>query len=245
AALALESARLFQETRQTLAEMDALYRASRAISTAGTPDEVLHAFVEHVVPPEIGRCVLAILDPQSPPDNLMVDVIAAWDRGKERSPSLGRRWSVAQIPFIARRATEPVVIPDVATYPDVDEVSRYVFLNVLGVRAVLAIPLMAGGQLLGWLMVESLSGPYTFTDREIRLYRTLADQAAVALERMRLFEETRRRAEWERTRAEIASRVRASTDIETILRTAVRELGRAFRAAEGVIQLHGSDHRGS
>ena len=244
AALALESARLFQETRRTLAEMETLFQASRAISTASTPDEVLRAIVDYVVPPQIDRCVLAILDPQSPPDDLVLDVVAAWDRGKERSPSLGNRWHISQIPFIARRPSEPVVISDVATYPDADEVSRHVFLNVLGVRAVLGIPLMAGERLLGWLMVESLSGPYPFTDREVRLYRTLADQAAVALERMRLFEETRRRAEWERIRAEVSARVRASTDMETILRTAVRELGRAFRAAEGVIQLHGGDGQG-
>jgi GAF domain-containing protein len=244
AALALESARLFQETRHTLAEMEALYQASRAISTASTPDEVLHAFVDHVIPPQIGRCVLALIDPESPPEEPVVEVVAAWDRGLERSPSLGRRWSTAQIPFIARRATEPVIIADVDAYPDADEISRYVFRHVLGVRAVLSIPLMIGQRLLGWLMVESLSEPYEFGEREVRLYRTLADQAALALERMRLFEETRRRAEWERIRAEVSARVRASTDMETILRTAVRELGRAFRAAEGVIQLHGGDGHG-
>ena len=244
AALALESARLFQETRRTLAEMEALFGASRAISTASTPDEVLRAFVDYVVPPQIGRCVLAMIDPESPPEEPVVEVVAAWDRGRERSPSLGRRWTTTQIPFIARRSTEPVMIPDIDTYPDADEISRYVFRHVLGVRAVLSIPLMVGQRLLGWLMVESLSGPYEFSEREVRLYRTLADQAALALERMRLFEETRRRAEWERIRAEVSARVRASTDVETILRTAVRELGRAFRAAEGVIQLHGGDGRG-
>jgi len=195
AALALESARLFQETRHTLAEMEALYQASRAISTATTPDEVLHAFVDHVIPPQIGRCVLALIDPESPPEEPVVEVVAAWDRGLERSPSLGRRWSTAQIPFIARRATEPVIIADVDAYPDADEISRYVFRHVLGVRAVLSIPLMIGQRLLGWLMVESLSEPCEFSEREVRLYRTLADQAALALERMRLFEETRRRAE--------------------------------------------------
>ncbi len=244
AALALESARLFQETRRTLAEMETLYRASEAISKAVSPDEVLRAFVDYVIPSRIERCVLALLDPESPPEEMAVDVVAAWDRGKERSPSLGRRWSIAQIPFIARQSTEPVAISDMATYPDADEVSRHVFMNILGVRAVLGIPLITGGRLLGWLMVESLTGPYEFSEREVRLYRTLADQAAVALERMRLFEETRRRAEWERIRAEVAARVRASTDMETILRTAVRELGRAFRAAEGMIQLYRGDGQG-
>lgn len=241
AAMALESARLFQQTQQTLREMEALYRASQAINAASTPDEVLRAFVDYVVPPQIDRCLLALLDPGSPPGEWTVDLVAAWDRGKEGSPALGYRWRADQIPLIARHLTEPLVIPDIATHPDVDEISRHVFLDVLGVHAMLGIPLMVGERFLGRLILESLSGPYPFTDREVRLYRTLADQAALALERMRLFEETRRRAEWERIRAEVSARVRASTDIETILRTAVRELGRAFRAAEGVIQLHGGD----
>ncbi|MBC7225978.1 MAG: GAF domain-containing protein [Thermoflexales bacterium] len=243
AALALESARLFQETRQTLSEMEALYQASRVISTAGSPDEILHAFVDHVIPAQVDRCILALLDPESS-EEPTIELVAAWDRGKERSPVVGRRWGVAQIPFLSRLTTDPVVVSDVANDPKVDDASRYVALNILGIRAFLAVPLMAGQRLLGWLLVESLSGPYPFTDREIRLYRTLADQAAVALERMRLFEETRRRAEWERIRAEVAARVRASTDMETILRTAVREMGRALRASEGIIQLGGGDGHG-
>ncbi len=243
AALALESARLFQQTQRTLREMETLYRASQAISAAQTPDEVLRAFVDHVIPSQINRCVVALFDPSSLPETPVVEVVAAWEQGVERSPSLGRRWSAAQIPFIAQMVREPVAISDVETYPDVDETSRYIFRHVLGVRAVLSIPLLIGEQLRGWLMVESLREPYEFTEQEIRLYRTLADQAAQALERMRLFEETQRRAEWERVRAEIAARVRASTDIDTILRTAVRELGRAFRATEGTIQLHTGDGR--
>jgi GAF domain-containing protein len=243
AALALESARLFQQTQRTLQEMETLYRATQAINAAGTPDEVLRAFTDHVVPPQIGRCVLALLDPHSPPDEPNVEIVAAWERGVERSPSLGRRWSVHQIPFIARNSSRPMAISNLETYPDIDEVSRHAFQKVLGVQALLSIPLMIGSRLLGWLLGESLTGPYEFQEEEIRLYRTLADQAAQALERMRLFEETQRRAEWERLRAEVSARVRASTDVDTILRTAVRELGRAFRATEGVIQLHGGDGR--
>ncbi len=243
AALALESARLFQQTQRTLQEVETLYRASQAISSASTPEAVLRAFVDYVIPPQIERCVFALLDPNSPPDSPTVEVVAAWEAGVKISPSLGRRWSAAQIPFIARMVREPVAIPDVETYPYVDETSRYVFRHILGVRAVLSIPLLIGERLLGWLMLESLSAPYEFTEREIRLYRTLADQAALALERMRLFEETQRRAEWERIRAEVSARVRASADIDTVLRTAVRELGRALRATEGVIQLHTGDGR--
>ncbi|MFN3762421.1 MAG: GAF domain-containing protein, partial [Anaerolineae bacterium] len=243
AALALESARLFQETRRTLAEMEALYRASQAISTATTPDEVLRAFVDHIVSPVIDRCTLGMLDFQSSPDDPIIRVVAAWERGKDRSSIVGSCGLLSQVPLIAEHKAETLVIPDVETFP-MDEVSREELLHVWGVRAMVCVPLIVGGRVLGRLAAQSLSGPYFFSDREVRLYRTLTDQAAVALERMRLFEETRRRAEWERIRAEVSARVRASTDMETILRTAVRELGRAFRAAEGIIQLHGGDGDG-
>jgi GAF domain-containing protein len=188
--------------------------------------------------------VLALIDPESPPEEPVVEIVAAWEPGVERPAVLGNRWSPQQIPLIASMPTDLLIIPDVRFSTIMDDISRHIFLNVLGIRAVAIIPLATRQRFLGWLLVESLSEPCEFSEREVRLYRTLADQAALALERMRLFEETRRRAEWERIRAEVSARVRASTDMETILRTAVRELGRAFRAAEGVIQLHGGDGHG-
>ncbi len=241
AALALESARLFRETQRALRETEVLYRAIQGINMARTPGEILDAFVENVVPPQMGRCVLALLDPSTPRDNPVVEIVAAWEPGVERPAVLGNRWSISQIPLIAQMPREPLFVSDTATSPVLDALSRHVFREMLGIQAFAAIPLVTSERHLGWLLVESLVGPYEFSETEKRLYSLLGGQIALALERMRLFEETRRRAEWERIRAEVSARVRISTDIDTILRTAVRELGRAFRAAEGVIQLHSGD----
>jgi GAF domain-containing protein len=111
----------------------------------------------------------------------------------------------------------------------------------LGIRAVAAIPLVAGERPVGLLLIQSTDEPYEFSEREIRLYRTLADQAAVALEGMRLLEETRHRAERERLTAEISSRVWSSADVDTILRTAVSELGRSLQASQAWIELDSGD----
>ncbi|MGQ9468094.1 MAG: GAF domain-containing protein, partial [Anaerolineae bacterium] len=241
AVLALESARLFQQTQRMLREMEVLYRASGAISVANTPDQVLQAFTNHLIPPPIDRCVLALIDPSSPPDNPVVEIVAAWERGVDRPAVLGNRWSARQIPIIGQMPAEPVFISDVISSSYLDDLSRHILSNVLNIHAMALIPLLSGERHLGWFLAESLTEPYEFSPSERRMYSLLAAQAATAIERMRLFDETRRRAEWERIRAEVSARVRASTDIETILRTAVRELGRAFRAAEGVIQIHGGD----
>ncbi len=79
---------------------------------------------------------------------------------------------------------------------------------------------------------------------EVALAEGVAERAALALENVRLLEETQRRAAHERLAADISARVRASTDVDTILQTAIRELGRALRASDGLIRLEASPETG-
>ncbi|MDY6875754.1 MAG: GAF domain-containing protein [Chloroflexota bacterium] len=224
----VQNARLFEQVQATLAETDALYRASRDIVVARTSDDVLRAFTGHIVAPELGRCILALIDPTSPPEEPVVEVKAAWEPGGARPAILGDRWAVSQIPLIAGMAAEPVVISDVATLPEMDEVSRHVFLNVLDIKAAAIIPLFAGGRRLGWLLVESLEGPYDFGEREVRLYRALAGQAAMALERIRLLEETERRATQLAAAAEVARDATAILDVDQLLHETVYLISEQF-----------------
>ncbi len=59
----------------------------------------------------------------------------------------------------------------------------------------------------------------------------VADQAALSLENARLLDETERSAQRERAINEINSRVRQTIDLDSILKTAVNELGQALGAA--------------
>ncbi|RMF34944.1 MAG: GAF domain-containing protein, partial [Chloroflexi bacterium] len=92
AAVAVENARLFLKTQEALAETEVLYRASRAIAVAQTPDDVLRAFTAHIVAPEIGRCVLALIDPTGPAEDPEVEIVAVWRPDVENPPELGNRW---------------------------------------------------------------------------------------------------------------------------------------------------------
>jgi len=63
---------------------------------------------------------------------------------------------------------------------------------------------------------------------------------------LRLLDETQRRATRERLTARIAAQVRSSTEVDTILRTAIQELGQGLRASDGLIRLgvgEGADSR--
>ncbi len=111
--------------------------------------------------------------------------------------------------------------------------------------AALVVPISLRDEIIGVLGLQEMKDGRRWTDDEIALIEAVADQMALAIENARLLDETRRRAERERLAADITTRVRASTNVDTILRTAIRELGRALRAADGLIQLGGDDNAGS
>jgi GAF domain-containing protein len=65
----------------------------------------------------------------------------------------------------------------------------------------------------------------------------VTSQVALALENARLFEEAQRRASREELTSAITARIRASLDIDTVLKTAVQEMRQALGLPEVVIRL--------
>jgi GAF domain-containing protein len=75
------------------------------------------------------------------------------------------------------------------------------------------------------------------SDDEVQMLSAFMDQAAVALENVRLFDQVQRRAQREHRIYEIANRLRRSPDISTILQTAVDELGQALQVDRAMVRL--------
>ena len=57
------------------------------------------------------------------------------------------------------------------------------------IRTVLGVPILKGDDLLGVMMIYHLQGVRPFTNKQIALVETFADQAAIAIENVRLFRE--------------------------------------------------------
>ncbi|HIE38110.1 MAG TPA: GAF domain-containing protein, partial [Anaerolineae bacterium] len=246
ASLALENARLFQETQRALREAEALYRASRAFGTATSLQEIVRGAAEVAAVLGFSACSLTL--------------VTAAD--EERVPTQGDIHSVliAEEEFIPIPSMADFTIVDrtaarialrdpgfILIYPDAEDPQAAIpdevreTMRNMGMRGMVTVGLEARGRPLGFLTFSSTDPVVDFLEERAHRVRTVADQVAIAVESRRLFEQTRRRAERERLRAEIASRVRASTEVDTILRTAIRELGRALRASDGLIRLGAGD----
>jgi len=96
------------------------------------------------------------------------------------------------------------------------------------------VPLALRDQVIGQLQLVSAS---EWTPEQKSLVEAIVMQAALALENARLVEESQSIAAKEKLANEIISKVWASTSMEGILQTAVRELGRSLEAAEVEIEI--------
>jgi PAS domain S-box-containing protein len=125
-------------------------------------------------------------------------------------------------------------VPDVLSDPlyqakDAARTSKY--------RAGLAIPMIREGDVIGAIFVARQQ-PGHFTDAQVQLLKTFADQAVIAIENARLFEELRdRQAELARSVDELTATgdvlkiiSRSSVELETVLVTLVETVMRLCRA---------------
>src|SRR5581483_5998233 len=123
-------------------------------------------------------------------------------RGVPETNAIGMRWKIAEWPvwwermqrgqsFIIRDVLDPDD-PDARTYRRALGVHRREEAFVY-VRNWAAVPLIARDRVIGMLSF-SRNTPGYFNATHTQLARAVADQAAIAIENARLFEETQRRA---------------------------------------------------
>jgi signal transduction histidine kinase len=126
----------------------------------------------------------------------------------------------------ARAALErrTVHVPDVLA----DAEYTYRAKGIEKIRTVLAVPILKGDDLLGVLTIYHLDEVRLFTDKQIALVETFADQAAIAIDNVRLLDELRHRTDELgrsvgelRALGEVSQAVNSTLDLETVLSTIV------------------------
>jgi GAF domain-containing protein len=216
AAVAIENARLFEAQRRRLRELALLQESGVGLSATLDPTELLAAVVRSAVQLfEVRASAITLVpDPSNPRMSTASLFCEARDGGLEVRP-----YSAVDQPELTQEIIlggDPVVVPDATADPRLspDLVAR-------GLRSLAGVPLRVGNQAQGVL--------YLFGDRahpldsqEQQLLRIFANQAAVAVQNARLFEEETRRLQDVTSLQDLGLRFTATLDIRTLLEEVVR-----------------------
>ncbi len=106
------------------------------------------------------------------------------------------------------------------------------------------IPLQSRGEIVGAMAMESDETHRHISEEDQLLLDQVGLQVSVAMDVARMFEQTERKADRERLIADITTKVRASTNVDIILQTSVKELANALGITQGTILLKGNNEGG-
>ena len=116
--------------------------------------------------------------------------------------------------------------------------------KLVGFRTVLGVPLMREGTPIGVVML-SRNTVRPFTDQQIELVATFADQAVIAIENVRLFDEVQARTrelahsvEELRALSEVSQAVNSTLDLQNVLETIVAKAAQLSGTEAGAIYVH-------
>ena len=227
---ALERARLFEETEVARTQTEALYAASDQITRAETSEDVLQALVDSTALQRMDRVSVLLFDQpwQDEPPEFM-SAIAVWEQEQANMPlPTEMHFPLAQFPDIGRISRDkPLITGDLTLSESLNKQTREFLVDMLGIRSSVIFPLVVAGQWIG-LLAGQAKDVLHLDEKEVRQIENLTDQAAATIQNQQLLADSQARVQQEQILRRVSERVYGAVDAESVLKTAVQEVGRTL-----------------
>jgi signal transduction histidine kinase len=226
AAIAVDNVRLFKATQEALEQQTATSEILRMISQSQTDAQPVF---ETIAAATMKLCRVHLANVFTFDGELIhLAAFASVNVHPEYSAAIRRNFP--RPPSRDTAVTRAVLTGGVVVIPDVLEDPEYAITPQTlagGLRSVLAVPLIRKGSPIGAIAIGDAE-PGPFPDTQIALLQTFADQAMIAIENVRLFNELKAStAELMRSvgelkaLGEVGQAVSSTLDLETVLTTIV------------------------
>jgi GAF domain-containing protein/nitrogen-specific signal transduction histidine kinase len=246
ASIALENARLYQSTLSTAERFSILNQASYQVSTNLDPEQIyvaVHKAAQRLMPVE--SFVISLLDEETHE----IEGVYLVDDDKRAPITRIPRDQGLSGQVIS--SGQPLQLQGAESVEDIDSI---VYGKPDTPLSILAVPMTLSGRTIGMLSAQSYHAN-VYTEDDLQILSTLANQAAVAIQNGRLFNETERLArelemrvvertaqlqrEQQNTETllRILTEVSSSLDLDRALNRTLALLNDAMGAEQGTIML--------
>jgi PAS domain S-box-containing protein len=179
AAIAIENAQLYEKATDRMKEATVLHKVSGTLMRTLNSDQLLESILE-VLEKSFGyhHCAILLVDGKG--EELRIE--AARGHLRDMEEKLGIKIGQESIVGWVAANRIPLNVPDVTQDDRYEE-------KIKGIRSEIAVPILVGKKVLGVLDVQSAE-VNVFSEDDLRTLSSVAAQAAIAIERARLYEAT-------------------------------------------------------
>ena len=237
AVIAIENARLFNETKEALEQQTAISEILRVIS--GSPTDV------HPMLDAIAERALRLCDAAQSGILLVEGDKLRFATGFGTMPifEAGEVLTLSRDLVVGRSIIDRVTLhyADLVPLLDTEYPDARKHQERFGFRAILTVPLMREDRAIGAIILWRPEAK-AFTDKQVALVKTFADQAALAIENVRLFNETKEALEQQTAISEILRVISSSpTDVQPVLEAIADRAARLCDASVASMYLTDGD----
>ncbi|MDY7041777.1 MAG: GAF domain-containing protein, partial [Chloroflexota bacterium] len=221
ASVAIDNARLYAEQSRRIAELAALNEIGQAISSTLHLDELaglIYRAVSQII--DAAAFHIALYDQETN----MLDYLLMIDEGV-REPRQSRPLSQGLSGMIVN-AKKSILIGNFE-----EERDKYPPVIVWGTGRLplswIGVPLLVGDRVVGVMSVQSYH-PYAYDEGDLEIFLTIGSQAAIAIEKARLFEKEQTRRRQAEILRDVSQVVGSTLDLQGVLHLILEQLKRVL-----------------